>query len=278
MTVYDPRYSVASFDSYWCSAQTGAQIPNDSGYLFGGLYTSKVSNPVTKSSGCPRFFVPLHMGEDVRVCVSDDYERAYARSIPFGGFHSCESGNPLAADNISRKAWPRECPLGYTQHLVTVEDGCEINYCVQLGAFASQSLLPPHLPPFHKQPKRKLNNSDPEILVGANGGLWAKNSAGQWMNYVEPATFGSGLLWSSIGDSTANDTTSPTDQGQRAGPSNAIVAVASVIATLVLGTIIAGVVFIGHRAFKKTRGKKRSNYMEIDNHQSRSSDLTTEAA
>lgn len=75
-TVYGPQYSKAYFDSYWCAALTSAQIPNKSGYLFGGLYTAKISNPVTKTKGCPQFFIPLHIGEDIRVCVSDDYKRA----------------------------------------------------------------------------------------------------------------------------------------------------------------------------------------------------------
>ena len=58
-----------------------------------------------------------------------------------------------------------------------------------MGSFASKSLLPPHLPPFHNQPKYKHNNSDLMLLVGANGGLWAKDSSGQWVNYIEPSTF-----------------------------------------------------------------------------------------
>lgn len=135
-TVYGPQYSKAYFDSYWCAALTSAQIPNKSGYLFGGLYTAKISNPVTKTKGCPQFFIPLHIGEDIRVCVSDDYKRAYARSIPFAGFHSCESGNPLAVGNVSTNVWPHECPIGYAQHLVSIENGCEINSCVQMEPLA----------------------------------------------------------------------------------------------------------------------------------------------
>ena len=209
------------------------------------------------------------------MCVSNDYERAYARSIPFAGFQSCESGNPLAAsqNTTNPNAWPRECPLGYTQHLVSVENGCEINYCVQMGALASQVLLPAHLPPFHKQPKHKLNDSELMILVGVNSGLWAKNSDGQWMNYVEPSTF-SIDFWNSFGP-TENDTSSKTLQG---GPSSTTVAVASVFGTLALGTVIAIIVFISHYAFKKKRGETRSKYMQIDDQRSRASDLTTETA
>ena len=61
------------------------------------------------------------MGEDVKACVSDDYERAYAASIPFGGFKSCEMGNPLAATLVNNAAssedsnWPQVC-TGLTVH------------------------------------------------------------------------------------------------------------------------------------------------------------------
>ena len=277
-TVYSPEYSIAYYDAYWCATHPGVKIHNNRGYLFGGLYTSKFSNPVTNTNGCPRFFIPLRMGEDIRVCVSNDHERAYDRSVPFAGFQSCEKGNPLAASAASQDnehAWPHECPVGYAQHLVSVENGCEINYCVQMGSFATKGLLPPHLPPFHKQPKYKLNNSDTMILVGVNGGLWAKDSSGQWMNYAEPSTF-SFDFWYPL-DPAENDSNSANSQ-PNSRPPNATVAVASVIGTLSLGIIIVLLVFVSHYAFKKKRNKKRNKYMEIDNQQSQTSDPTTEAA
>ena len=33
----------------------------------------------------------------MQVCVSDDYELGLPQSVPFGGFFSCNTGNPLAA-------------------------------------------------------------------------------------------------------------------------------------------------------------------------------------
>ena len=178
-TVFNPVYSKAYYETYWCAAME--DVPDHSGYLFGGLYTSSMINPITNTKGCPAFFILLHMGEDIRVCVSDDYERAYAKSIPFAGFQSCHSGNPLAAKQGSdSKNWPSECPLGYAQHLVEVEDGCEINYCVQFGAFTPQSFLPAHLPPFHKKPKYVLNDTEPMILSGRDR-FWIKDSDGHWI-------------------------------------------------------------------------------------------------
>lgn len=76
---------------------------------------------VTNTKECPPYFITLNMGEDVKACVSDDYERAYAASIPFGGFKSCEMGNPLAATLVNNAAssedsnWPQVC-TGLTVH------------------------------------------------------------------------------------------------------------------------------------------------------------------
>ena len=218
------------------------------------------------------------MGEDIRVCVSDDYERAYAKSVPFAGFQSCMSGNPLSAVGTSATSatWPHECPIGYAQHLVSVVDGCEINYCVQLGSFAPKTLLPPYLPPFHKQSKHKLysNSSDIMILVGVNGGLWAKDSTGKWVNYVEPSAF-SFSNWYSL-EPAENDTdSSPMAKTKKGGSSSAAIAVGSVIGTLALGTVIVIVVFIGRCAIKRKRGERRK-YTEIEGRQSHSLNLITE--
>ena len=178
VTVYDPEYSNANYEAYWCA---GTKISENSGYLFGGLFTSSSVNPVTNTKGCPPYFIQLHMGEDIRVCVSDDYERSYATSIPFAGFQSCQAGNPLAARQTST-SWPHECPVAYAQHLVSVENGCEINYCVKMGAFASQSAFPARLPPFHKPPKFKVNDSEALALIGIEY-FWIKNSDGRWVPY-----------------------------------------------------------------------------------------------
>ncbi|XP_023814160.1 macrophage-expressed gene 1 protein-like [Oryzias latipes] len=80
-----------------------------------------------------------------RTYVSQDFELATRFSVPFGGLFSCESVNPLANNQ-------RRCPPGYSQHLGTVSDGCEILYCVQSGLFTGGELLPIHLPPFTRTP------------------------------------------------------------------------------------------------------------------------------
>ena len=84
-------------ESYWCAANAGSVAP-DSGYLFGGVYTDTTANPLTNDKSCPENYVALRLGMDsgMYVCVSDDDELAYRYSVPFGGFFSCDAGNPLA--------------------------------------------------------------------------------------------------------------------------------------------------------------------------------------
>jgi hypothetical protein len=98
------RTSTATYKAYWCAAS--GEVQQDSGLLFGGLFTKTSSNPLTKTQGCPVRYYPLRLGEHMHVCVSDDYELGYRFSVPFAGFFSCRTGNPLVFNShlkVSRK-------------------------------------------------------------------------------------------------------------------------------------------------------------------------------
>ncbi|KAM3611638.1 uncharacterized protein V6R79_021879 [Siganus canaliculatus] len=135
----------ARIDTYWCSVNNGA-APQNSGYLFGGIYGPTILNPLTNAKNCPSNFIPLKfLSDGLLVCLSKDYEIAIKLSVPFGGFFSCESNNPLA--HLQHR-----CPPKFSQHLAAVSDGCEILYCVQSGLFTGGQLLPIRLPPFTNPP------------------------------------------------------------------------------------------------------------------------------
>ena len=258
-SVLRPFLSAAHYKAYWCVATPGEEIPQNSGYLFGGFYTSTASNPVTGSMTCPRYFIPLHFGEDVKVCVSSDYELGYADSIPFAGFESCIAGNPLAASSFqtseSPNSWPHACPHGYAQHLVTVDEGCEINFCVQMGAFTNKKLLPARLPPFRKHPKHKMNVTEALVVFGIYGKVWVRDADGRWEidNSDVAVQDGRSLLQFMTSGTTAN--TSNTGGSLSSGS----VAVISIVATVVFGAMIAAVVFVGRR-FWRSKQKKRDGY------------------
>ena len=209
--------------------------------------------------------------------MSSDYEQGYTYSIPFAGFESCIAGNPLAAppSYINDPAkWPHACPHGYMQHLVTIDEGCEINFCIEMGAFSSKKLLPAKLPPFRKHPQYKMNTTDAMIIFGIYGQVWLKKGNGEWeiATYDELASDGAGLLEvmaRTLDDSTeqapidGNPTQSSSDRGSL---SNGLVAAVSVVATILALFVGIVVVFAGRSYLnkKRPRVKAASSYMQIN--------------
>jgi len=73
----------AYYSTYWCVAR--GEIPLNTGYLFGGLYSDSLNNPVKQARSCPLKFYPLRFGATTHVCSSDDYKHGCQSSVPFGG-------------------------------------------------------------------------------------------------------------------------------------------------------------------------------------------------
>ncbi|XP_059819733.1 macrophage-expressed gene 1 protein-like [Hypanus sabinus] len=176
----------ARFESYWCAAMPGTTVPQNSGYLFGGLYSSKSSNPVTQGHSCPTAFYPLKLFQHVQVCVSEDYEMGFRYSLPFGGFFSCEAGNPLAeparkldkvSTHMGATAYPKRCPEGYSQHLASISDSCQILYCVKSGSFNNLNLAPINLPPFSHLPLFTTGSTNTVVVMARYQEPWVKDTA-----------------------------------------------------------------------------------------------------
>ncbi|CAH8874147.1 unnamed protein product [Trichobilharzia szidati] len=249
-------------ESFWCSRDPSSDLLdiNDSGYLFGGLYTDKEVNSLTKQFNCPQHYWPIALGRRMRICLSSDRELAGKYSLPFGGFYSCYSGNPLISlisssnqtgvnDNLARTAlmsdwlrdqpqgrssltrnpqqqsqiglatpptsqgeedispfsglflqnensqlfaalWPKRCPTGYTAHLASMEDICQVNYCVQANVLQEQRKRqlkrPPFVLPFSLDPHLfKLSDSNNFIGTSSDtvhdvNGNMIKKVNGRW--------------------------------------------------------------------------------------------------
>ena len=262
------------YNAYWC-----APLPDTSNFptlYFGGFYTSTNANPITGVVGCPNYFYPqrwtLSPGEDVFICVSSDAHYSPRYAVPFGGFESCETGNPfifMSNSNIkSPENYPHSCPLGYTKYPVIFDDGCWINVCLILNSTSGIQAL---LPPFHKYPNSVNTN---EVLAttftGAHGEKWIKDPSGQWV-----ISGGNGS------NGTTVNKTSPSKISS--DPSNLVIAVASAFGTLVLGAVIVVLAFLGLYAVKgnKRRVQQYGNYTQINDSvdkQCHPSDVTTEAA
>ncbi|XP_063044361.1 macrophage-expressed gene 1 protein-like [Engraulis encrasicolus] len=168
------RIRRANIETYWCS--TVEETETVSGFLFGGLYSPSMDNPLTKSRSCPPQYNPLKLlTTGLMLCLSKDYEAGTRFSVPFGGFFSCEAGNPLMG------CGQRRCPPNFSQHLAAISDGCEVLYCVQSGIFTGGQLLPIHLPPFTCPPIINGMTTDTVVVITEGDKAWVRvNDTNMW--------------------------------------------------------------------------------------------------
>lgn len=160
----------ASYSTFWCYAHTG-EAPPQSGYLFGGIYTKTVTNPVTKSQSCPPYYQPMLITSDMYVCLADDYELGQRYSVPFAGFFSCQEGNPLSNQYYSPTFTSQSCPGDYSQHLGTIQEECEICYCTLANTLFGQASMPIRFPPFVHKPNEW--NETGNYIISNEGQSWS---------------------------------------------------------------------------------------------------------
>ncbi|NXI63191.1 MPEG1 protein, partial [Anseranas semipalmata] len=179
--------SRVQFSAYWCAAS--GPVPPDSGYLFGGLFSSHSANPITGTQSCPSGYFLLKLFDDLRVCVSRDYEGGRQYSVPFGGFFSCQVGNPLCGQHqgTTEDPFAKRCPAGFSQHLALISDSCQVDYCVQAGVFTGGSLPPARLPPFTRPPAN-LPPTDTVLVSSGDGeSAWVRDGQSHAWRLAQPA-------------------------------------------------------------------------------------------
>ena len=208
--------TIANYETFWCLVLDHPEQYR--GYLFGGFYTSTDINLVTGLQSCPSYYRVQKIAVDVSICVSNNYELGFSHAVGFAGFHSCLVGNPLSipagrASTFPPIAdWPHNCPGGYSQHLVAVQDGCEISVCLENGAFQPKSLLPPRVPPFQTKSAHMSYATDKPTIMGSDGGIIVRNTAGQWRLFArgtEEATSYYELL---LSNGTRQETSSSSEE------------------------------------------------------------------
>ncbi|XP_030874621.1 macrophage-expressed gene 1 protein [Leptonychotes weddellii] len=182
------RVAKAEFRAFWCVAN--GQIPENSGLLFGGLFTGKSINPLTNAQSCPAGYFPLRLFENLKVCASQDYELGYRFSVPFGGFFSCAVGNPLVNSAIANDLGApslKKCPGGFSQHLALISDGCQVSYCVKAGLFTGGALPPARLPPYTRPPLMSQAATNTVIVTNSEtSSSWIKDSQTHQWRLGEP--------------------------------------------------------------------------------------------
>ncbi|TKC46083.1 macrophage-expressed gene 1 protein-like [Monodon monoceros] len=223
----------------WC-APSGASLPYTEGLLFGGLYSPGNPNPVTGSQACPSHFYPLTLFGDLKVCVSGDSELGTAQAVPFGGFFSCQAGNPLAglvkgqSPGLMKEVFyqdsptdfPMKCPAGYSQHQAYLSHGCQSLYCLRAGVLLDQQQTAVQMPPFIPRPPL-LNRSSTHrlsVLVDSSGQrVWVRLQGSdyrQQANINDPSLSAKPLSQAGLGPSVGAIV------GSRVGAMVALVALA----------------------------------------------------
>ncbi|KAM6459138.1 macrophage-expressed gene 1 protein-like [Liasis olivaceus] len=178
--------SKVQFSSYWCAAR--GPVPENSAFLFGGLFSAKNTNPVTNAQSCPSRYYPLKLFDQLKVCVSSD-ERGKRHAVPFGGFFSCQIGNPLAGlhNGTENDPYLKRCPAGFSQHLALISDGCQVEYCAQAGRFTDKPLPQARLPPFTRKPAISFVAADIILVTNGNGDqTWIKDPQTQLWKLASP--------------------------------------------------------------------------------------------
>ena len=262
------------YQTYWC-VHMGMNDSVNSGYLFGGIYSSNTANPQTRAKSCPNYFYSLKfVGEDTHICVSPNFD--LASSIPaFGGFKSCIAGNPLTTVflNSSRSEpnqalWPHRCPPGYSQRVATIVQSCEINYCVKSGTFKfSEKDLPPiKLPPYQKYPNLNPNTSDVISILSSIGVLWEKNDeTGEWQTITQLTDIEKIENFEDLDNATnvTNETSNETYNSYHTESNSVSTAAVIISTTALLGLLIAGSVYIAYK-YKGRKTRRHGNYENIE--------------
>ena len=256
--------SHANYEAFWCVV-INSTLVTYRGYLFGGYFTPTSTNMITGTQSCPPYYRVQKIAVDISICVSNDYELGFPHAVSFAGFHSCRVGNPLSVPSTvatfpARDDWPHTCPGGYSQHLVAIENGCEINVCLENGAFRPKSLLPPRLPPFQSKPSFMPYVTEKLTVIGSDGSIIERNTAGQWkifsrdsdeaisfyemLNVINPTMPGP-EPGESDPDLNVNSTNSERADGEASNPSGKNNLSAATLVSLILSTVaVASVIII----------------------------------
>ena len=255
---YFTEGTYAQYGTYWCAAVGEPQ--ESRAYLFGGYFSTMTNNPFTATPSCPLYYQPQRFGRDASLCTSSDYELGTSQSVKFGGFFSCLVGNPLATGpntDTNSSTWTRTCPMGYTQHLVTIENDCEINVCLEMGSYGKERLLLPKLPPY-REPQFNPNGSEPIAILGSLSTILIKNTQGEWITYnitdpiaTELLTAASTRDLSSSSLSIATSTSSSQTQSSSTPTGIAITALVFGIVAIVAITILIFVIVYKARKWEE---------------------------
>lgn len=144
--IYLKSSDTFNLQSYWCQAKN-PNVSRNSGFMFGGLYSASQVNPFTGSQSCPGRFNRYNFGADVVICLSREFDLDSQYSVRLAYFFSCQT--PKGQD---------QCPPGYSPHLATIINNCEIYYCSRPERINRQKILRADRPPYGEFLFRDIQN------------------------------------------------------------------------------------------------------------------------
>lgn len=177
------------------------------------------------------------------ICLSNDYEAGTISSVPFGGFFSCQSGNPLARGEY-------RCPPQYSQHLAAISDGCQVLYCVQSVEFTGGQLKPIRLPPFTKPPLVNKMATNTVAVMTEGDRAWLRVGETKQWRLAKPGEVNQMAIM-------FDASTTRMSGGEKAG-------VACGVMTLI-AVVVAGIVLLVKRRRRFSHFRSSRGYEEIHN-------------
>uniref|UniRef100_A0A8C2KHJ5 Macrophage-expressed gene 1 protein n=1 Tax=Cyprinus carpio TaxID=7962 RepID=A0A8C2KHJ5_CYPCA len=206
--------------------ETAQKNPATGDYSCPQQYSTTLLRSETQSNSCPPNYFPQHfLSNGMMVCLSNDYEAGTRFSVPFAGFFSCQSGNPLAKGQ-------NRCPPQFSQHLAAISDGCQILYCVQSGVFTGGELKPIRLPPFTRPPMVSMIATNTVAVMTEGDCSWVRVGETKMWRLAKP------------GEINQMASMFDTSSSQMSGGEKAGLAIGVMV---LVALVIAGTVFIMKR-------------------------------
>ncbi|KAJ8301573.1 hypothetical protein KUTeg_020560 [Tegillarca granosa] len=143
--------------------------------------------------------------------------------------------------NSGPSHWPMGCPPGFSQHLATVENDCQIDFCVKSNAFSDVGLPAIRRPPFMQM----------------TGYTWERLTASDTTTNSQ-STGGGGNTWEELNfsDTTTNSQSVGGGGSKDKGITKGAVAGISIVATLIFAFLIIAVLI-------KLRQNRQKHYYKM---------------
>ncbi|KAG5453483.1 Macrophage-expressed protein 1 protein [Clonorchis sinensis] len=136
--------------------------------LFGGFYSCRFGNPLVS------YLEQNETNPKQRSAISKPFNRSILLNVVEPVNVQARSSLDIPNDqaplddysSLFASIWPKRCPSGYTTHLASMEDTCQVNFCVPANTIKVKKKRYLKRPPFVAPP----------TLYSSSGSAWAPDS------------------------------------------------------------------------------------------------------